>query len=98
MCEGAVCCAYASYRNAGAARNIAHPSGAENRILKLTGMRGTMTRRDMLLAWSAGAAGIARGGQRRHIRTVAVPGGGIQPQAAVDTNGVLHLVYYSGPP
>lgn len=50
-----------------------------------------------MLACSA-AAGIARGGQRGNIRTARVPGGGIQPQAAVDANGTLHLVYYSGPP
>jgi hypothetical protein len=29
---------------------------------------------------------------------LAVPDGGLQPQAAIDARGVLHLIYYQGPP
>ena len=51
-----------------------------------------------MLACGAAAAGIARAGQRSNIRSARVPAGGLQPQAAVDGKGVLHLVYYAGPP
>ena len=57
-----------------------------------------MTRREMMLACGAGAAGTGWGGQSERLRIVRVPEGGIQPQAAVDGNGTLHLVYFSGPP
>lgn len=32
------------------------------------------------------------------VNLVRVPGGGIQPQAALDSKGTLHLVYYTGDP
>src|SRR5947207_1746114 len=32
------------------------------------------------------------------VRTIRVPDGGIQPQAAVDDAGTLHLVYFKGEP
>lgn len=32
------------------------------------------------------------------VDVVRVPGGGIQPDVAVDANGVLHMVYLAGPP
>lgn len=31
------------------------------------------------------------------VKTVRVPDGGIEPQAAVDAKGVIHLIYYKGP-
>jgi hypothetical protein len=33
-----------------------------------------------------------------HVDRLTVPDGGIQPQAAVDTRGTLHLIYYKGDP
>lgn len=30
------------------------------------------------------------------VKIIRTPNGGIQPQAAVDTNGVLHLIYFTG--
>src|SRR5262245_50882901 len=30
------------------------------------------------------------------VEHLAVPDGGIQPQAAIDTHGTIHLVYYKG--
>src|SRR5262245_28294624 len=32
------------------------------------------------------------------VQLVRTPDGGLQPQAAVDTNGVVHLIYYKGDP
>lgn len=46
------------------------------------------------LALSNGSTVMAQG-QVRWLRT---PGGGIQPQAAVDAKGVVHLIYYQGDP
>jgi len=43
--------------------------------------------------------GAAAGGERSaKVTVMRVPGGGIQPQAAVDGKGVLHLVYFKGRP
>jgi len=55
-----------------------------------------MTRREAMLACSAAAIGSARGGSRGPVRMVSVPEGGLQPQAAVDERGVLHLIYFAG--
>jgi len=32
------------------------------------------------------------------VKTLRTPGGGIQPQAAVDVNGAVHLIYFKGDP
>ena len=55
-----------------------------------------MTRRDALLAFGVGFAGFAAEADSRRIRLYRVPNDGIQPQAAFDDSGTLHLVYYSG--
>jgi hypothetical protein len=34
----------------------------------------------------------------QHVKLIATPDGGIQPQAAVDTKGVVHLIYFKGEP
>ena len=34
----------------------------------------------------------------RKVTLVRVPGGGIQPQVAVDENGAVHMIYYQGDP
>ena len=47
-----------------------------------------------VLAWPG------RAGKREErpapVTTVRVPGGGIQPQIAVDAKGVLHMIYFAG--
>jgi hypothetical protein len=58
-----------------------------------------MTRRQMTLA-CAGAL-TAWGAEKEatgRIRVHRVPGGGLQPQIAIDEHGILHLIYYSGDP
>jgi len=46
----------------------------------------------VLLALFAGPAG----GQ--HVKLVPAPDGGIQPQAAVDAKGIVHMIYFKGDP
>src|SRR5437879_10562330 len=41
------------------------------------------------------APGLVEG---QHVKLIATPDGGIQPQAAVDAKGVVHLVYFKGEP
>ncbi|HWE04183.1 MAG TPA: sialidase family protein [Tepidisphaeraceae bacterium] len=41
---------------------------------------------------------VSRAGEAPVVTTMRVPGGGVQPQAAVDDAGVVHLVYLSGDP
>ena len=60
-----------------------------------------MTRRRVMLAGSTAltawaAENKAARGDRVHPRRI--PGGGLQPQSAVDEHGNLHLVYYTGDP
>lgn len=52
-----------------------------------------MTRRAFLAAAAAGPA-LCVG--RAAVRIASLPGGAVQPDAAVDTDGRLHLVYLSG--
>lgn len=62
----------------------------------------------LLIAALATAVGVAATGRdlpapahpvsSDAIRLVRVPEGGIQPQAAVDSRGVLHLLYFAGEP
>ncbi len=59
------------------------------------------TRRQALLACAASVAGFAAkiaAGSRDLVRVSRVPGGGLQPQVAIDGHGTLHLVYYAGDP
>jgi hypothetical protein len=55
-----------------------------------------MTRREAALA--LGAAFTLRASEKaiKRIRFYRLPNGGIQPQAALDDKGTLHLVYYTG--
>ena len=39
---------------------------------------------------------LVAGPQDRQIEFLRIPNGGIQPQAAVDDNGIIHLVYFEG--
>ena len=55
-----------------------------------------MTRREALLAFGVGFTGFAAEMDSRRIRLYRVPNDGIQPQAAFDHSGILHVVYYSG--
>src|SRR6266699_3943446 len=36
--------------------------------------------------------------EAQHVKLVGTPDGGIQPQAAVDAKGVVHLIYFKGEP
>src|SRR6266446_3503155 len=36
--------------------------------------------------------------ESERVKLVRTPDGGIQPQAAVDSHGVVHLIYYKGEP
>jgi hypothetical protein len=54
-----------------------------------------MTRRQALLVFAALPAGAAVE-TRDRLSLIRVPAGGLQPQSAVDNEGVLHLVYYLG--
>src|SRR5215475_8851679 len=39
-----------------------------------------------------------RAAESNHVTLVRTPDGGIQPQAAVDNQGVVHLIYFKGEP
>ncbi len=54
-----------------------------------------MTRREALLACAAFPVGAAAANSAR-VRLVRVPSAGLQPQASMDSDGVLHVVYYLG--
>ena len=54
-----------------------------------------ITRRDALLALGVAINGFAAKKEDR-IRLYRVPHSGIQPQAAIDDKGAIHLVYYTG--
>ena len=60
-----------------------------------------ITRRKAVLACAAAStrfvAKIAAG-SRETVRVSRVPGGGLQPQVAIDGQGTLHLIYYAGDP
>jgi hypothetical protein len=49
-----------------------------------------------LTLWCCWAAMSCAGGTR--VNVIKTPNGGIQPQAVVDTKGVLHLIYFKGDP
>ena len=51
-----------------------------------------------LVVYSLGFALSARGAQARRVTVIRTPDEGIQPQAAVDSKGVVHLIYFKGPP
>ncbi len=58
-----------------------------------------ITRRQAALACTAALTGWAaekKDGSEERVRVHRVPAEGLQPQAAVDERGVLHLVYYTG--
>jgi hypothetical protein len=43
-------------------------------------------------------SGQPRGRREQRVEVVALPGGGMQPQAIVDANDVLHVLYFAGAP
>jgi len=53
-----------------------------------------------LLLLNAVLGGLHAGeaGSSEKLRFIRVPNGGIQPQAAMDEKGTIHLVYFSGDP
>src|SRR5947209_7809685 len=59
-----------------------------------------MTRRTALTLGVGATIHIADGNTKEHprVRLLRVPNSGLQPQVAGDSEGVLHLLYYSGDP
>ena len=43
-------------------------------------------------------AGADEGGESDRVTVIETPDGGIQPQAAIDAKGVIHLIYFQGLP
>src|SRR5215471_8698178 len=63
------------------------------------GMKAMMTRRQATLACAAALSGFASDESNQgNVRFCRVPASGIQPQAAIDSQGTLHIVYYTGDP
>ncbi len=58
----------------------------------------TKTSRRAFLASSAGSALLLHADQARDVRFLKTPNGGLQPQAIVDSSGVIHLIYLYGDP
>ena len=59
------------------------------------------TRRQAVLACAASMTGFVAkiaAGSRELVRLSRVPGGGLQPQIALDHQGTMHLVYFAGDP
>ncbi len=54
--------------------------------------------RRSFLTGCLGAAILARAGQSGKVTIIKTPDGGVQPQAAVDDHGAIHLVYLYGDP
>src|SRR5690242_11098168 len=60
-----------------------------------------ITRRKAVLACAAASTSFVAkiaAGSRETVRMSRVPGGGLQPQVAIDGQGTLHLIYYAGDP
>ncbi len=60
-----------------------------------------MTRRQAVATCAAALTSLAaenKTGAAQRVSILRVPGGGLQPQVAVDDQGTLHLVYYTGDP
>jgi hypothetical protein len=49
------------------------------------------------IAWHGGAA-VSQPKPKFGVELLRVPNGGIQPEAVCGSNGVVHLIYYSGDP
>ncbi len=48
--------------------------------------------------FSLSESALAEGSNRSRVRVLTTPDGGIQPQAAIDARGAVHLVYFKGAP
>jgi hypothetical protein len=59
---------------------------------------GVMISRRSFFASCAGAALAAQASEARDVVLLKVPDGGLQPQAAVDPMGVIHVIYLYGDP
>jgi len=51
-----------------------------------------------ILSLAAASSAPGARAHRADVTLIRTPGGGIQPQLAVDENGVLHLIYFKGDP
>jgi hypothetical protein len=58
----------------------------------------TETSRRSFLISSLGSALLVRADQESSIHSIKTPQGGLQPQAVVDSSGVIHLIYLYGDP
>src|SRR5690349_2812315 len=57
-----------------------------------------MISRRSFVASCAGAAVAAQPSETSNVLPLKVPDGGLQPQAVIDPNGIIHLVYLYGDP
>jgi hypothetical protein len=60
-------------------------------------MLSSLSRR-LFMAVCAAPAIVARASDSTAVKLLTTPGGGLQPQSAVDRSGVIHLVYLYGDP
>src|SRR5436190_13192365 len=60
-------------------------------------MRTEISRRSFLIS-SAGSAVLLTGDEKRGVQSIKTPNGGLQPQAVIDSRGVIHLIYLYGDP
>src|SRR5258708_1449801 len=60
-------------------------------------MRTKISRRSFLIS-STGSALLLRADEQRGVDLLKTPNGGLQPQAVVDSSGVIHLIYLYGDP
>jgi hypothetical protein len=60
-------------------------------------MRTRITRRSFLISAPTGAL-LLTANEERRVQSLQTPNGGLQPQALVDSMGVIHLIYLYGDP
>src|SRR5436309_930288 len=65
--------------------------------IRRTSMGAEISRRSFLIS-SASSAALLAGDEQRNVHSLKTPNRGVQPQAVVDSRGVIHLVYLYGDP
>jgi hypothetical protein len=60
-------------------------------------MQTKISRRSFLIS-TTGSALLLRADEQRGVELLKTPNGGLQPQAVVDSSGVIHLIYLHGDP
>lgn len=83
-----------------AAATVGRPTSLRRGLSGVESGADMISRRGVLLAGAASLAGFAAENRsdRGKVKLVRVPEGGLQPQAAVDEHGTLHLIYFKGDP